>query len=119
MPALPCLPSRNQNVFREFSAKIYTFIQNRYLGINYRDTQCGFKIFTAQAARVLFKKQKLDSVIFDPEILWLAKRDGFKVAEFPVRWRHAEDSRIQYDNLKKSVYVFQELFRIKKLHRLK
>jgi hypothetical protein len=109
--------SYHQNFFRELSGKIYTLLQNCYLGIKYKDTQCGFKIFKARAAWELFKKQKLESVIFDPEILWLAKRGGFKVAEFPVQWRHVEDSRIQYDNIKKSLFVFQELFRIRGLHR--
>ncbi|MDF1591699.1 MAG: glycosyltransferase family 2 protein [Desulfobacterales bacterium] len=109
--------TQHQNFFRELSAKLYTVIQNFYLGIRYPDTQCGFKIFTAPAARNLFAQQKLDSVIFDPEILWLAKLNNFKVAQFPVVWRHAENSRIQYDSLKKSLFVFQELFRIKKLHR--
>ena len=106
----------HQNIFREFSAKLYTFIQNRYLGIRFKDTQCGFKIFSAPAARTLFQNQKLDSVIFDPEILWLAKKYDFKVAEFPVEWHHVGDSRIVYDNLLKSLFVFKELFRIKKLH---
>ncbi|MDP2643753.1 MAG: glycosyltransferase family 2 protein [Desulfobacterales bacterium] len=108
--------AKHQNLFREISAKTYTFIQNRYLGISYKDTQCGFKIFTRNAAQRLFIKQKLTSVIFDPEILWLAKLAGFKVAEFPVTWTHMEDSRIQYDSIGKSIFVFQELFRIKKLH---
>jgi len=108
---------QHQNFLRELSARLYTLIQNYHLGIRYPDTQCGFKIFTAAAARNLFARQKLDSVIFDPEILWLAKQNGFKVAQFPVVWRHAENSRIQYDSLKKSLFVFQELFRIKKLHR--
>jgi len=107
----------HQNLFREVSAKIYTFIQNRYLGIGFKDTQCGFKLFRAPAARALFEKQRLDSVIFDPEILWLAKQHGYTVAEFPVYWRHIEDSRIIYDSFQKSMFVFQELFRIKKLHR--
>lgn len=107
----------HQNFFRELSAKIYTFIQSQYLGIHYKDTQCGFKIFTKKAAHSLFDRQKLDSVIFDPEILWLAGELGYRVAEFPVQWSHVEDSRIQYDSLKKSIFVFQELFRIKKLHR--
>ena len=107
----------HQNIFREMSAKIYTFIQNRYLGINYKDTQCGFKIFRAPVAQKLFQNQRLDSVIFDPEILWLAKQYGFSVAAFPVYWRHIENSRIVYDSFQKSLFVFQELFRIKKLHR--
>ena len=106
-----------QNFFRELSAKLYTLIQMAYLGIFYKDTQCGFKIFTKPAAQRLFSRQKLNSVIFDPEILWLAKKAGFRVAEFPVSWRHVGNSRIQYDSLRKSLFVFQELFRIRKLHR--
>ena len=107
----------HQNFFRELSAKLYTLIQMAYLGIFYKDTQCGFKIFTKPAAQRLFSRQKLNSVIFDPEILWLAKKAGFRVAEFPVSWRHVGNSRIQYDSLRKSLFVFQELFRIRKLHR--
>jgi glycosyltransferase involved in cell wall biosynthesis len=106
----------HQNFFREMSAEFYTFIQTLYLGIRYPDTQCGFKLFTRSSAQLLFGLQKLNSVIFDPEILWLAKRNHVKVAEFPVAWRHVENSRIQYDSLKKSLFVFQELFRIRKLH---
>jgi len=107
----------HQNFFREFSARLYTVIQNRYLGISYKDTQCGFKMFSKTAAHKLFSMQKLNSVIFDPEILWLARKTGFRVAEFPVTWSHIGNSRIQYDSLKKSIFIFQELFRIKRLHR--
>jgi glycosyltransferase involved in cell wall biosynthesis len=107
---------QHQNLFRKLSAKIYTFIQNIYLGIHFPDTQCGFKFFTRRSAQTLFSLQKLDSVIFDPEILWLARKKGFRVGQFPVQWRHVADSRIQYDNLRKSLFVFRELFRIKQLH---
>ena len=107
----------HQNFFRELSAKLYNLIQMAYLGIFFKDTQCGFKVFTKAAAQRLFGLQKLNSVIFDPEILWLAKIAGFRVAEFPVNWRHVGNSRIQYDSLKKSLFVFQELFRIRKVHR--
>lgn len=106
----------HQNVFRHLSAKIYTLVQNCYLGIGYPDTQCGFKLFTKDAARALFGRQKLDSVIFDPEILWLAKRQGYLVAQFPVAWTHIDNSRIQYDSMGKFLFVFKELFRIKGLH---
>jgi len=108
----------HQNLARKFSARIYTMIQNRYLGISYRDTQCGFKMFIRPAAQALFYRQKLSSVIFDPEILWLAKGMGFRTGEFPVNWSHIGDSRIQYDSIKKSLFIFQELFKIKRLHRI-
>lgn len=107
----------HQNLFRELSAKIYTFIQSLYLGIHYRDSQCGFKLFRKATAHDLFQRQRLDSVIFDPEILWLARRGGYRVAEFPIQWSHVADSQIVYDSLGKSLFIFQELFRIRKLHR--
>ncbi len=109
--------SHHQNKAREFSAKLYTTIQNLYLGIPFRDTQCGFKLFTRPAAQSLFLRQRLFSVIFDPEILWLAVTSGYRVAEFPITWHHMEDSRIQYDSLRKTLFVFEELFKIKKLHK--
>jgi dolichyl-phosphate beta-glucosyltransferase len=105
-----------QNRPRELSGKLYTWIQNRYLGLAYPDTQCGFKLFTRQAARFLFSRQKLSSVIFDPEILWLAKQHRFRVGQFPVTWSHDENSRIQYDSVAKSLFIFRELYRIKRLH---
>lgn len=105
-----------QNALRRLSAKFYTLIQNLYLGISYPDTQCGFKLFTRDAAQDLFSRQKLKSVIFDPEILWLAKKKGYRVEQFGVQWTHIEDSRIQYDSLNKFLFVFKELFSIKRLH---
>jgi len=107
----------HQNLARHMSAKIYTLIQNYYLHMDFPDTQCGFKFFTRSAARNLFSRQKLNSVIFDPEILWLAQKAKYAIAQFPVQWTHIEGSRIQYDNLKKSLFVFQELLRIKGLHK--
>ena len=108
----------HQNMLRELSARFYTSVQNHHLGICYKDTQCGFKFFKKEAAQDLFGKQKLNSVIFDPEILWLAEQAGYRVKEFPVTWRQVENSRIRYDSIKKFLSVFRELFRIKKLHRI-
>lgn len=106
----------HQNFFRELSARVYTIVQNFYLGISYPDTQCGFKLYRKAAARRLFANQKLDSVIFDAELLWLAKKAGLRVGQFPVQWTHVENSRIKYDKLSKSLFIFRELLRIKRLH---
>jgi glycosyltransferase involved in cell wall biosynthesis len=108
--------ARSQGLMRSLSGKLYTVIQNAYLGLSFKDTQCGFKLFTREAAQTLFALQKLSSVIFDPEILWLAKQKGFRTAEFPVTWHHHEDSRIKYDSIRKSIFIFEELFRIRRIH---
>ena len=48
-----------------------------------RDTQCGGKCYTAEAARDLFSRSRLDSFSFDAEVLFLARRAGYRVSEIP------------------------------------
>jgi dolichyl-phosphate beta-glucosyltransferase len=59
------------------------------------DTQCGFKFFRGDVARELFRRQQIDGYMFDIEILYLARRLGYRIAEMPVRWRDDGDSRLQ------------------------
>ena len=59
-----------------------------------RDTQCGFKLFTAQAAKNIFSKVTIDGFAFDLEVLGLAKRLGLRVVEAPIRWSHKEPSHL-------------------------
>jgi dolichyl-phosphate beta-glucosyltransferase len=66
------------------------------LGLRHvRDTQCGFKFFRGEAAHRLFRCQKLDGYMFDVEVLFLAKRFGYRVGEVGVRWRDDGDSRLE------------------------
>ena len=60
-----------------------------------RDTQCGFKLFTCEAARSIFSRCFIDGFSFDVEVLYLARRFGYKVAELPVRWTHRGNSRVR------------------------
>ncbi len=64
------------------------------LGVSVRDTQCGFKLFSAEAAGRLFRAQTVDGFSFDLEILYLARRLGMHVAEVPVRWYDAPGSKV-------------------------
>lgn len=59
-----------------------------------RDTQCGFKLFRADAARHVFSFRKLDNFAFDVELLWLARRHGLRIVEVPTHWDHKGNSRI-------------------------
>ena len=108
--------NKRQSFARELAGRAYGWIQNAWLGLDFADAQCGFKLFSRRAARTLFPLQRLDSVIYDGEILFLARRAGFEVREFPVEWNHDPESRLRYD-LKSSLRVFWELFRIRWLHR--
>jgi glycosyltransferase involved in cell wall biosynthesis len=58
------------------------------------DTQCGYKLFSADAARTLFSISRLDGFAFDVEVLYLARRAGMTIREVPIVWRHRRGSRL-------------------------
>ena len=75
------------------------------------DTQCGFKVFTAEAAVACFEPLKTLRFGFDAEVLLRARRRGWTVAEVPVRWSHMEDSRV--NPLRDSARTLFDLFRLR------
>ena len=58
------------------------------------DTQCGFKLFTKQAAEAVFSALTIEGFGFDVEAMYLARRFGFSIIQLPVVWRHFPDSRV-------------------------
>ena len=58
------------------------------------DTQCGFKLFTAEAAQAAFSATRLDGFSFDVEALVVARRRGFRIAEVGVTWRNDVATRV-------------------------
>lgn len=83
----------------------------RGFGISVSDTQCGFKLFTRDAARTLFTTQIVDGFSFDLEVLYLAHRRGYRVAEVPVEWIDAPGSTV--DAAKVSLQFVRDLARIR------
>jgi dolichyl-phosphate beta-glucosyltransferase len=78
-----------------------------------QDTQCGFKAMTRQAAQKVFPQVTSDSAIFDIEMLVVAVREGYRIAEVPVAWVHDPDTRIPY-NFRRALRIWAELFRIRR-----
>lgn len=62
----------------------------------FHDTQCGFKLFRTPAARQLFRAQRIDGFGFDFEVLFLAQRLGYRIAEVPIRCKHQAGGTIGY-----------------------
>jgi len=75
------------------------------------DTQCGFKLFTREAAQALFSQQRLMRFGFDVEILYLARKKEFRIKEMPVSWFYSADTRMRY--LSDGVKMVGELLRIR------
>jgi dolichyl-phosphate beta-glucosyltransferase len=87
---------------RKALGRIFNFFVNLIVLPGVRDTQCGFKLFTSNAAAQLFGHQKCDGFAFDVELLFLAKRFGLSVEEIPVNWTNIPGSKVNLvaDSLK-------------------
>jgi glycosyltransferase involved in cell wall biosynthesis len=83
-----------QPVFREGMGRFFNLAMRLVTGLPFRDTQCGFKLFEATAAREIFQRQRIDGFGFDVEVLYIALRLGFRVLEVPVRWNDAPGTTV-------------------------
>jgi dolichyl-phosphate beta-glucosyltransferase len=98
--------------YRILWSRLANKVIQRSLVPGVRDTQCGFKAFTAEAARDLFGRGKIDGWAFDLEILALARRRGFEIAEIGVEW--TDDRRSRVNPLKDIWKVIREALVIRK-----
>ena len=86
----------------------------RALGLaQVRDTQCGFKAFRREAAHRIFARQQLDGFAFDIEVLLLAQRLGFRIADRPVEWINSEESKVRL--VRDSVRMLWDAIRIRSM----
>ena len=104
-----------QSFKRALSGRIFNFFVRLLVMRGIRDTQCGFKCFRRIAAHDLFASQKLDGFSFDVEILYLARKKGYKISEVPVMWAQARESKVSL--FRDSFRMLGDLFRIKSIHR--
>lgn len=86
---------QRQPFYRELMGWVFNLLVRALVLPNIRDTQCGFKLFTADAADHIFPKQRLDGFSFDVETLVLAARQGYRIEEVPVRWIDSPASRVR------------------------
>jgi glycosyltransferase involved in cell wall biosynthesis len=105
------LQIRRQPLHRRIFGRIFNLALRLILGLQLKDTQCGFKAFTRRSAQAIFPQQKIERWGFDPELLYLARKFGFTVSEVPVAWSHREGTRIH--PLLDGVRMFVELLRIR------
>jgi dolichyl-phosphate beta-glucosyltransferase len=81
------------------------------------DTQCGFKAMKREVAQKIFPQVTSNTAIFDIEMLMVATREAYRIAEVPVKWVHDPDTRIPY-NLRRALRIWSELFRIRRVQRV-
>jgi dolichyl-phosphate beta-glucosyltransferase len=96
--------------YRRIGSSVFGLLVRNWMGLRYSDTQCGFKLFTAEAAERLFSAARIDGFMFDAETLINARKFGLVVKEFPVEWRADPDTR--YKPFSGSLRNLLELVRI-------
>lgn len=86
--------ARPQPRHRELMGKTFNLLLRLSTGIQWRDTQCGFKLFRTGTTRPLFELQRVRGFAFDAELCVNARRLGLVVVEIPVRWYDNRDTRV-------------------------
>jgi dolichyl-phosphate beta-glucosyltransferase len=81
-----------------------------------QDTQCGFKGFRRDVARDVFARQRITSIVFDVEVIFLVRRRGYTHVVVPIQWADRRGSRMQ-PGLRLAIRVAWDLFRTPLLHR--
>jgi glycosyltransferase involved in cell wall biosynthesis len=110
----------NEPWYRHLMGKVFNFAVQTIAISGIHDTQCGFKLFTNQAAKDLFnslvvygngvEKQAFTGA-FDVELLYIAQKRGYRIAEVPVSWRHIKTNRV--NPVRDSVRMFLDIVKIR------
>ena len=99
-------------LYRRICSASFRAMVRMLLGLNFKDTQCGFKAFTREAAKRIFALQKIEDWGFDPEILLIAILLDYRIKEIPVETFHREGSKI--NPVRDSIKMFMELLSIRR-----
>lgn len=86
---------RSQPLHRRMLGKAFHGLAAFWVTGPVPDTQCGFKGFRREAARDLFTRQRIGSIVFDAEIIHLCRRRGYSMAIVPVQWSDKRGSRMR------------------------
>jgi dolichyl-phosphate beta-glucosyltransferase len=81
---------------REQAGRVFNLLVRAATGLPFWDTQCGFKAFRLDPCRPILEAARIVGFAFDVELLYLAYRAGLRMREVPVRWNHAEGSKISF-----------------------
>jgi dolichyl-phosphate beta-glucosyltransferase len=106
---------QHQPFYREMMGRTFNLII-RLIGVRgIRDTQCGFKLAVGDAGRSLFSSLTLDGFAWDVEMIWLARRRGYGIAEVGVVWVNSPDSRV--DPIRSSLAMLRDVVLMRFRHR--
>jgi hypothetical protein len=85
----------NEPAYRHWIGRVFNSMVRLLVLPGLQDTQCGFKCFRDEVAEIVFSQQTLDGMSFDAEVLYIARKKGFKIVEVPIDWYFDPDSRVR------------------------
>ena len=100
---------------REQGGRVFNLLVRLATGLPFWDTQCGFKAFRLDVCRPILEAAHIDGFAFDVELLYLAQRAGLRIREIPVRWNHAEGSKVDF--IHDSLRMLREVIALRKKHK--
>lgn len=100
-----------QPLIRRFVGEVFKYLRKIIVGLwEIQDSQCGFKCFRGETAERVFPKTTIEKFAFDPEILIIAKKMGYKIKEVPVYWKNDLNSKVK---LKSTIKMLIDLLKIR------
>lgn len=96
--------------YRHLGGRLINLVIRLLILPGLQDTQCGFKCFRGEVAEDLFRRQTLHGWSFDIEILYIARRHGYKVCEVPIDWYYRSESKV--NALTDAPRMIRDIFRI-------
>lgn len=103
-----------QPQYRVRLGQLFNVMMRAASGLPFRDTQCGFKVFTRRAADVAFRDLETKGWAFDVEALIRVQNAGLIVIELPVEWRNGRESRVR---LRDAGSILRDLWRLRRISR--
>jgi dolichyl-phosphate beta-glucosyltransferase len=105
----------SQPLLRRLLGQAFHVLASAWAVGRVQDTQCGFKGFTREAAHDLFTRQAITSIVFDVELIYLARRRGYRMAIVPIRWGDKRGSRM-HPGPRLALRVAWDLIRVRLVH---
>ena len=96
---------------RKLMGTVFNFIVRTLTVKGINDTQCGFKLFTAEAANAIFPLQRIHDFGFDVEILYICHKKGYRIVEVPVNWTDVPGTKVRL--IRDSLRMFKDVVKVR------
>lgn len=84
----------NQGLKRRIESRLFNLMVRLFFGLDYRDTQCGAKVFRKEVLEAVIPSIQSTGFEFDVELLWRLQQNGYRVEEIPIVWENRDESKV-------------------------